>query len=281
MRVRQESELNMKTCVLFLVCALILVDPLSGGADSSGVVQNGLVSYYSFDAATALGNDSIANRNTGTANGASYIFPAVAYGGAWFDGVDDHISIPASGTFNLSAFTIAGWIAAENYVVADGNVAQVIFDSTRSDVAGEGGGLSFSIYQGTLTVAWKSSVCHSLTVSQSPPLFTDADNQRWHFVAVTYEDLGQGQIHRTSLQYYRDGKQFAPDDTKWQQYPTGSPFTACPPTYGNNPVFIGSNWGGAAGFRAFIREFHGAMDELWVYGRALTRQEIRALSRFE
>ena len=107
----------MKSYLLFAAAVLIFVAPISAVVqDSRGSAfsnPTGLVAYYSFDAAGALGNDSIGNRSSGTAHSVFYTFPAVVYGGSLFDGVNAFVSIPPSPTFNLSAFTVAAWVKAD------------------------------------------------------------------------------------------------------------------------------------------------------------------------
>ncbi len=90
--------------MVFCLAGLVLAAP-AWGAPSPG-----LVAAYAFDegsGTTAV--DVSGNGRTGSVTGATWA--TGRYGGALsFDGTNDHVGLPALGTFYNTAFTLEAWV---------------------------------------------------------------------------------------------------------------------------------------------------------------------------
>lgn len=211
---------------------------------------DGLVAYWSFDeeiGTTAL--DSSGNDNTGTLiNGPSWVTGRVG-NALSFDGINDYVEINDNNNLDLTVgeFTLSAWIYPESYGAA---LSSRIIDHGGGS-PGEGGwSLLVSNESGEqrLRIYIKNGNSFSGTYSD---INTIALNT-WQHVAVTFQS--------GMVTMYINGQ------IKGQA--SGLPT----PTDTNAPVRIG--------MRAtdVFRTFTGVIDEVYIYNRALTPQEIMDLN---
>ena len=80
------------------------------GSTAGCAVTQGLVAAYGFDESSGTSaGDASGNGQTGAVAGATWVDGL--HGGALsFDGTDDHVALPALGTFYNTAFTLEAWV---------------------------------------------------------------------------------------------------------------------------------------------------------------------------
>jgi len=168
-------------------------------------------------------------------------------GTAYVFGADrSRVVVPSAPDLQLGrAITLTAWVlpgppTGESRVIVSKNDEYAL----RIDNPREGGRLSFFVHVGRPGVTWEPRVSTVLPVGDG----------RWHHVAAVWDG--------TELRLYVDGVQRSRRPRTGRSYPT--PY----------PVVIG-NWeyrschGG---------RFAGAIDEVGIFGRALSEAEIRRLA---
>lgn len=204
----------------------------------------GLVAWWKFDepagASTAADETG---RNSAAVVGATTGVPGKIGTAYRFDGRDDHLEVPAITPANTAAqVTYAVWI---NISSVPRKYASIISHDEWS-----GGSVHFIIQGG------QPQFC----VGENDPedgmadtAFTRADVGRWVHLAAAYDSAAG------TVKFYRDGR------------PAGvwTWATARPVVIG--PARMGM-WKGKG------RHFHGSLDDLRIYDRALGEDEIRALA---
>ena len=216
------------------------------GSDSVSITVNtapddGLVAYYPFN---GNANDESGNGHDGTPSGAALTEgiggdPDGAYS---FDGIDDKLDVPDSPELNLvNAITISAWIKPAHEWVQEGRIV-----CKRYDTWGWGYALQLT---GTRELdTWLSGSNHATSTS-TVPLDT------WTHVAVT------GGAADGKIRLYIDGVQDGEATQTGALSPSG---------YGLRI--------GAQSQRSDIKSvFHGSIDEVRIYNRALSESEIKAL----
>jgi len=154
-----------------------------------------------------------------------------------FDGIDDKIVIPHIGVNLLHDFTIAFWFQPNDSVTR-----QWLFGNRHTATGEEGNGLESDIFQGDVRFFWPAQ----LTLSYQ--LTSDG----WQFVVFTKEN--------SSYRLFYNG-----------QLVDAAASTSSPNN--NDPWRIGAHFN-QDGWGA---HFNGKMDEIRVYGRALSNTEIEDL----
>jgi len=233
-----------------VVTVMLLVGMTMAGnvqaASLCDVVKNGLVACYPFD---GNANDVSTNGNHGTVNGATLTAdrfgkPNSAY---QFNGKDNFILVANSPTLNPERLTVSVWVNPAHwhlgYIVAkdDGRYARQYIISTYN---------SFHIHQrttdgGFIHYSNKNGIAYS----------------KWYHVVQTYD--GQ------SLKLYIDGQYYPPESNS-------TIATSLSP--GNNqvsqqPLRIGIGTLDGKPYFPFV----GVIDDISIYNRALTEEEIKKL----
>lgn len=199
-------------------------------------VSSGLVAYYPFD---GNANDASGNGNHGTVYGAT---PSEDRNGninrAYsFDGIDDYIDIDNTAAFdNMQSFTLTGWFYLKSY----GGYSRVILSKVTPN-------RDFVVEiwpNGKLNAHFASSRYYHCASHDPMPL-----NQWLHFGAVW-------------------------NGNEWTLYLNGSiidfrNYSGSKPPWTGNYMSIGSLISGSTEF------FHGNIDEIRIYNRALSTTEIR------
>ena len=203
-------------------------------------IFRGLVLWLKFDEGVGLkAYDLSQYRNHGTIYGATWV--EGKFGKALqFDGVDDYVEVPDSASLDITdEITVTAWI----YPLA--------VDSYRGIVA--------DAYSGCQNFGWKFGILDGklwfehgdgTTCGKYSSVATISTNQ-WYFVAVTFKD-------KVRLFVNEEVKEFTP-----------------PLSLVSRDAWLGIG-------RAFLNEygatyFNGTIDEVRIYNRALSAEEIKRL----
>ena len=206
-----------------------------------------LVGYWSLnDNSGTKATDSSGKGNVGTlTNGSTW--GAGRYGsGVVFDGVNDHIKIGNSlGIAGSASLTVAFWVKPTN--VASGGVVAGLVNSNPNFAVfvGPFGGSGGS---GSISVEYQT--CGEYTVNGA------VSNGVWKHVAVVKTP---GTVHANTTIYVNGVAQSHTNE-----------FSDCDPNFtGNNSFNVGAGWNSDTDF-----PFVGSVDDVRVYGRALTAAQV-------
>jgi len=210
-------------------------------------LNQGLVAYYPFN---GNANDESGNGNNGAVSGATLTDDKngnsnSAYS---FDGVDDYIQVPHNDSFNINpttGFTVALWFKAS--ATQSGNLWDLIDKSHGDpDYWYEGWVIQGGYMVAPYAVGFGSGNGSGYDMPGTP-YAVNAD--QWHHLAATF--LG------TDMMLYLDGA-------------LSSAISASSPVASAGDLFIGKHY-------ALGRYFHGIIDEVRIYNRALSASEIQEL----
>jgi len=185
--------------------------------------------------------DSSGKGNSGVVSGAVWTTAGRLNGALAFDGVDDHVTVAAP-TVDLkpsSAFAISAWVKYSATDTSGGDVASM-GDSYALRVQPTGDVKTF-FYNGT---TWNASTSSGVNTK----------NGSWHHLV--------GQYTGSSLQVYIDGT------LNHQAAFSGAIAYTLGPSF-----LLGQNGNGDS-----THNFNGTIDQVRVYGRALSAAEIAALA---
>jgi hypothetical protein len=216
--------------------------------------NSGLMAYWSFDNGTGIDNSG--HNHDGTLYGTTVI-TGVFGNGLEFDGIDDYMDIgDADQLENTPALTLSLWLRFYSFGVwGDGSAFMPIITKWYStEVSGRnsyhlfeaGGQLDFAIQDSNYATA--VSLCHhSMSLNQ------------WYHVAVVF-DSGH-------IAFYVQGSLIFDStlDVK---------------SIGNSTEGLRvANWFNL--YNQNYRLFHGSMDDIRIYDKALTQAEVLSLSSLE
>ncbi|MBI4646853.1 MAG: T9SS type A sorting domain-containing protein [Bacteroidia bacterium] len=245
---------------IFLSFVLLSLIGLSGFAQ---IPTNGLVGYWPFN---GNANDESGNSNNGTVNGAT--LTADMFGNAntaySFDGTNDYIKVSNSSSLNIqNSISLVAWIKTDDpHTSTENNAAHIVGKhftnySRQYSLAAEenvtgttcsiGNNYCFEIFN-TSNVAY----CNSDGVEY----FYD---NLWHLLVGTYDNAtGKQKFYIDGV--LRDSSTVGNINLQQSTVPLG----------------IGCYWDNSSGTiqRGF---FHGVIDEVCIYNRALTDNEISTI----
>ena len=209
-------------------------------------VPNGLVSYWGMDETSGTQVSDSKAVNNGTANCAA-ITQGKINNGRSFNGSSHYINIPNNTSLNFptSSFTISAWFKTS----ATGNGRRIIskwanFSNINYEIfISQNGSLAAGVYDGSYTPY----------IADDTQVYTDGT---WHHAVMV--------VNNTNIQLYIDGvlKKTATHDNS---FPT------------NN---LSVNIGACAQSGACGGYFSGVMDEVGVWNRALTDQEVLSVYNY-
>jgi len=211
-------------------------------------ITSGLEAFYPF---TGNANDNSGNGNNGTVYGSLLTTNRLmelnkAY---YFDGTNDYINCGNSESLNpTKAVTISAWIYLESYPIGNNWVS--IINKRNSYVLQIRGstGLVLTIYE-------SGSIWKGITRNVTPQ--TDFSLNQWYHVVGSFDEQTlEGYLYINAI-----NKSVGPNYNGW-------PTTLSP---SSDSVYIGSekdlNW----------QWFHGKIDDIRIYNRSLTAEEIQIL----
>ena len=233
-----------------MLIALIAVLALTATASVVWANGGGLVSYWPFDEGSGTTANDAVNGNDGMINGATYTTdkaPVIGNDYALaFDG-NDYVRVLDSGTLEPTTVTVAAWVKAPSspgsnrYILGKGGQA---CSAASYALYTRGGGLYFYVYN------------PATSYRLSPGAGTWVWDGEWHHVVGTYDG--------SYVRLYVDGAEIG----------TGTP-TSIAIGYGLTPTddfFVGA-YGGTCDLY-----FNGLIDEVGIWNRALSADEVAALS---
>jgi Concanavalin A-like lectin/glucanases superfamily len=238
-----------------LFCAVLVV--LAAGNGALAAPSAGLVASYLFD---GNANDSSGNGHDGTVYGATLATDRFgnlnsAYS---FDGIDDYIGVPYAGAFQLPEFTMAAWI----------NPTTDLSARAASAVVGRGEDYSTDHAGSVLLVA---GTAHSYADGVTFLYENNSDNEFWYSNDVfpqagVWTHLAATRSADGQLLLYVDGILTG----QWDGTPT--PTTQC-----LQDLFIGA-YASNTPSDEVRSQFPGLIDDVMIYGRALSADEIDNLA---
>lgn len=222
--------------------------------DSPPFPLDGLIAYYPFEGSA---DDEGQNGLHGIVNGASLIEDRhgstnSAYS---FDGIDDYIYLGSSSLFSTPNITVAAWFQSTSQEVGYPH-SQVI---VRNRYYGYNLVMNKSLSDGTQNIGGVSGsvrISHSeitCNYNSPPDLYNDGE---WHFAALTYD----GEL----FSFYIDGR------LVYEQIAN----PALPIYYETGGVAIGRDGNNPNNY------FHGNIDDVYIYNRALTSEEISRIFQY-
>jgi ribosomal protein L40E len=235
----------LSIAILFLVGALTL-SMLSYQAKPA---TSGLVGSWKFDEGSGnIAHDSSGNGNDGTINGATWVTLNNGFALS-FDGLHDYVTVPHSNTLVSPQFTIEAWIQLHADV---GNMHERIVSKQETNERS----YSLDIFGNGYDGSTGNQLVLNVGSGQSYPFLmstTKLSIETWYFVVGTQEG-------RTS-KLYINGKLDIEGTTTTQTTDNPAVLTigCCAPSETDTSR------------HAF---FNGAIDEVKIYNRALTSDEV-------
>ena len=238
----------MKLVTLYAISIFILFGfPLSGPI-STNYLQEGLVAYYSFNDCSA--QDETGYGSDGITYGGIGCWCGVEDDGLLFDGVDDYIEFQGrvNQYFTTSDFTVSFYFKPEQYLVFQQSLL-----SKRQECE------EYTMLDLLLDMSSQEvrTEFHETPDKFFPGLTPTMDSTAWVHFALTREGTKASTYINGHLA--RSGFRCSGVDIS----------NEAPLSFGNSPCVQSGN----------ARRFKGVLDELRVYDRALSPEEIRQLYR--
>ena len=218
------------------------------------------VGYWRFEDVTgALALDSSGNGNDGSIQGTYLQVPGASGNGLYFDGTDTYVSISDDSTLDFTtAMTLTAWVYPVEKTTGDvynqymhmiagkGTDGNENFDFSMAPVALPSGGGDY-----TGKSFWFESQGGSLIAKGPSDGWPVVPPEQWSMLALV--------IDGSTLTYYLDGTPYATTVTS-------------PLIPNNNPLYLGRQ-----NMASYPLYFRGVMDEVSLYGEALSQAEITTL----
>jgi hypothetical protein len=207
-------------------------------------IEANLTAYYSFDNPNDPVHDDSGNEHDGIIYGPNWVTGQVG-GALSFDGVDDYVDCgtPFASVTTSTTKSIIAWVKS-----ADGMFANILILYRKSDI-----GTCFSITVQSIPIVWsgvymKSATTVGLLDSESPVVMN-----KWTHIALVQDG--------TNVDIYVNGVS------------ENNSSDAVAPALSNPPnATIGTYfYGGPTSF------FNGTIDDVRIYNRALSAEEIQAI----
>jgi arylsulfatase A-like enzyme len=236
---------------IFLAVFVLFISTLLFNMEvSASTLPTGLVGYWRFDENSGLSAaDSSGNNNNGSLKNGPTWTAGKMKNSISLDGIDDYIDAGSNDSFDLTDLTIAAWI----YSNGVGTQPDPIVSHRRHPPAGDAN-YQFQILDdtGTLNFVYKNNTWINANAT------TKVAFNQWQQVAVTWSNTAN------QANFYINGQ------------PAGSVIT------GVNilPNPLSQLWIGI-GAETLGQYFNGKIDNLRIYNKPLTTQEVKSIYDFE
>ncbi len=260
------AELRLTTLVgkVSLPLKLLTALTVNPGGAAAAVAPEGLVLWYRFEGAQGADlADASGREHTGKLfHGARVVSDEGRRREVLeLDGRGAHVRVPGSPDFAVTNATLIVWLKPAQWSFSSGNVPTVLSSLTPN---GSAGGIQFHL-GGNRTCAWVGCLANqdrNFSSDFELPVFTENE---WHCLAVTCNL--QGAQYRVT--FFLDG----------QPAKEGDHTVSGGLGYSGQPFYIGINYDSPAAEqgRNYRREYGGRMDDLMLFNRALSADEIAAL----
>jgi hypothetical protein len=257
--------MKTKTILLCTLAILTITGTTKAQNIPNYIPTNGLVGWWPFN---GNANDESGNGNDGVVNGASmtsdrFENPDKSFN---FDGIDDIINLPINSgqVANSTQFSIQFWIIPDSIV----NTPQTVFANWHS-TPNSPNGTPVSFYTGF----YDNNSGYNIFTGYANSLGVGSDlninYSNWNHIIITYDGSQSLAENRQKVYYngYLQGNNFNCQfcSSNIPQI-TGSVY---------NHTTIGARYTGAQ--NNLIEKFKGKIDDIAIWNRALTQQEISAL----
>ena len=266
----------MRKYFVVLGLMLSLVFPLK--ADAANVVDDGLVSYWTFDHDDIVDNiaNDVMGNNDATIIGNPTVVAGQVKNALEFDGIDDYVDLTTLGDFGskIGNATFEAWIKTsvkEDWMVLFKNHSGSCNSCWGIDLNGRRRGVSFNDLPGSIVCYLCNETRGGCAVLYPGEKFPISDGE-WHhiaYVSKSYFEDGKHPITQQPIEYWIKRQIIYVDGVEhnFQYLPN---FAA-----GIFPVFRTSVLLGAREFRnKFDGFFKGTIDEVRIYERSLTEDEV-------
>lgn len=240
-----------------------------GVGQAKADLSDGLVAHYPFDEGSGTtAGDASGNGNDGTIDGASFSADTpVTFGNAFsldFDGTNDIVATDPGdeGNFDLTDLSLSLWFKLEGES-GDNNFPRVVSKGNSTTSNG-----SYSVWvkdaSDPTDIGLRILDADDQRLDTRSSSVPDYDDGEWHHVAVTYDEDGGG----CTGELHVDGALLQTENFG----------AACVPRDVGNVFSIGAVADAAGDALANGRFFNGKIDEVRVYDRVLTSDEIALLA---
>ena len=242
-------------------CVAAQARPRAYGIGQRDQVTKGLVAYWAMRNSGTTVYDEWGGYEGGASNGVTFgtQYAAVGYG-AYFDGTNGTIRLTDNAAWSFgngstdSPFTFSLWVNLSSFT-----------NQTLIDKYGGAGAREYSFYSdgfGVLVLIFRDdSAANSLFRANNATMSAYAG--RWTHIVATYSGVG-GANAANGITFYANGNVLASTAVNNASYVAMENL--------GNPLYIGSR----SGATLFTR---GNVDEVRIYNRALTSDEIKQLYR--
>lgn len=211
---------------------------------------SGLVSWWSADLASGVSVPDINNKHSGAISGRVTVVPMEVGSAFEFDGSSGYINMgnPAGLNFGTGPFSLEAWF---NW---DGGGGTVVNNIIRKSNYGSGPGSGYWLRVGAGTLEF--SVGATTQAEGQTIITTPVSSGVWHHAVAAKDDSGD-------VKLYVDGES---QGAILRQSPNANSTSEAP--------FLIGAWSLGGGVSEF---FHGQIDEIAIYNRALGASEAKAL----
>jgi len=256
----------MKKVVIFNLWMFLMAINASG--------QEGLVSYWSFD---SLPGDTIIDYSEYANHGTNYggeLVEGMKGNALEFDGETDYARIPEDGEDppevlqSLGKGTISLWFRVDNIPTEYGIAPAFYYGAEQMcdffDAANQGMIIELGhspVYMGSEAIfftIWKNGCTYPSFCFDS--YYAIPENEWHHFVAVVGENFNTGYINGQEM----TGRRYSFGDETYSQF-------------FEDAVLHEKLWLGKGYWDETVQHFDGAIDELRIYDRPLSKEEVQTL----
>ncbi len=249
-RAKKRNDMHIPgTCIriaALLVLAVLIMAGIAGAGGVTYEMSSGLVAEWHFD---GNAQDSSGNGNHGNVYGAGYV-DGIKGQALGFDGMDNYFSAPVSDALNSvsSQGTILAWVNfSDTYLIKE--TGSTCSAGSRSLTLWRFGTYSIKSTAGIDCSARLQSDWRNDASQIGKSLSQSLKSGKWTLVVLTYD--GKNIIQ------YLDGKKIN-----------------LAPLSGHLNISDGKFWLGRNGNEFFHMYFHGMIDEVKIYNRALSADEV-------